>query len=84
MMWHPLAWERNPVIFEMGMAGIHLALGACLFFCALKDHDWIVTHKKLSVHLIVGRGGARIFWMLLGLVIMGAGMLGGWYSLLGR
>ncbi len=67
------------------MAGLFLAMGAFTFICALKDYDWYMMSSKAAIfRLILGRGGARIFYLLMGLLIMGVGVLVGWFSLFGR
>ena len=52
--------------------------GAGLFtiFCAIMDYDWFMEDRKAEfVVTIFGRNGARIFYVLLGLVLITLGIL---------
>ena len=41
-------------------------------FCAVKDYNWFMNHRKAQFFVkLFGRNGARFFYILLGLVIMG-------------
>lgn len=71
-------------------AGIGMILGGLLiggfsFFCAYQDYDWFMENRRAALFvLIFGRGGARIFYMLLGLAFIGGGLIFGLASLLGK
>lgn len=47
-----------------------LACGIFTIFCAAKDYDWFMNHRKAKLFVaIFGRGGARVVYVLLGLVL---------------
>ena len=48
--------------------------GLFAIFCAWKDYDWFMEHRKARFFVaIFGRDGARIFYGILGLLMMGMG-----------
>ena len=62
-----------------------LLIGGFSFFCAYKDYDWFMNNSRAALLvMILGRGGARIFYMLLGVVFFGGGLFVGVATLLGR
>lgn len=82
MMWHFLSRELNPQ--SLGFAVLLLVIGTFTFFCAWKDYDWYMMSSKAALfRLLLGRPGARIVYMLLGVVFIGLGVLTGWLSLFG-
>ncbi len=44
-------------------------------FCAAKDYDWFMNNSKAWLFVkLFGRNGARVFYILLGLVLIGASL----------
>ncbi len=55
---------------------IAVLFGLFTIFCAWKDWDWFMEHHKARFFvLIFGRNGARIFYGILGLLMLGLGVL---------
>ena len=55
---------------------IGLLGGIFAFFCAYKDYDWFMNSRKARVFVkLLGRNGARIFYMSLGVFIIVIGLL---------
>ena len=52
--------------------------GAFSTYCAAMDYDWYMDSRKARFLVtLVGRPMARLFYMVLGIVVMVAGILGG-------
>ncbi len=62
---------------ENQVAGIVCVLvGLFSFFCALKDYDWFMDHRKAKfMAKVLGRNGARYFYMILGGGLATAGVV---------
>jgi hypothetical protein len=60
----------------MILAGVSFAgLGILLMVLAVLDWDYLMNHPKARpVTALVGRTGARVFYALIGLVIVAAGI----------
>ncbi len=55
--------------------GILMAGGAFATICSVLDADWFFSSSKAAFFVaIFGRNGARIFYGLLGVVMMGFGV----------
>ena len=68
----------------LGIMLAGLLIGGFAFFCAYRDFDWFMNNRRAALLvMILGRGGARIFYMLLGLVIIGGGLFIGAAGLFG-
>lgn len=58
-----------------------IGLGAMLSgffsaFCAIKDYDWFIEHRKAALFLkLFGRTGCRIVYIVLGVFLIGVGAL---------
>ena len=58
-----------------GKALVMIALGPCVVFCAYKDYDWFMNHyKAVPLKAILGRDGARLFYIFCGIVIFFIGL----------
>ena len=45
--------------------------GALCIFCSIMDYDWFMNHRKAKFFVnIFGRIGTRIFYIILGAVVM--------------
>ena len=55
---------------EIVLSLLLIACGLFSIFCAYKDFDWFMSHRKARFMVnILGRKGARIFYGALGLAI---------------
>lgn len=53
-----------------------IACGLFSIICALKDWDWFMNHHKARfMAKLLGRTGARAFYVVLGLAICGGGIV---------
>ncbi len=61
---------------EDGIFGIVIFLaGLFSVFCAAKDYDWFMNSSKARLFVkLLGRNGARVFYILLGLVLIGVSL----------
>jgi hypothetical protein len=51
-----------------------IAAGFFTLFCAGMDYEWFMSHRKARFFVnIFGRRGARIFYGLLGAIMLGLG-----------
>ncbi len=58
----------------MGRAALIIFLGAFSLFCAVMNFDWFMESRRARIFVgMFGRDGARIFYGLLGLALMGLG-----------
>jgi len=49
---------------------IFVAIGVFTFVCAAFDFDWFMNHRKAKLFVnVMGRDGARVFYMVIGAVI---------------
>ncbi|MCC7012787.1 MAG: immunity 17 family protein [Planctomycetes bacterium] len=61
---------------EIWLALIVIAVGAFSLLCAIKDWDWFILSAKAKlVVLLLGRKGARIFYAVLGIVLIAMGVI---------
>ena len=52
-----------------------LAAGVFCIFCAVKDYDFFMESSKAALFVkLFGRNGARVFYIILGIVILVAGL----------
>jgi uncharacterized membrane protein YuzA (DUF378 family) len=63
---------------ESMITGIVCVLcGLFSIICALKDFDWFMNNRRAAFFVrIFGRGGARVFYILLGIAIVIFGVYG--------
>ena len=51
--------------------------GFLTIFCALMDYDWFMKHRKAAFFVFLfGRGGARVFYVILGVIVILLGFFG--------
>lgn len=58
-----------------------IAVGVFTLVCALSEFGWFWNHRKAqSLMKLIGKGGCRIFYTLIGTIFLvaGIGMLMGW------
>jgi hypothetical protein len=61
---------------SVGMAIICL-VGIFAVFCAARDYDWFMNHRKARLLVsIFGRTAIRVFYILVGIVLVAVGGLG--------
>ena len=75
------ATTREPTAVKglpMNLIGVGIALiGVFAVIGAVCDWSWFFeSHKAKSFVKLFGRGGARVFYVLLGFFLFGLGMLG--------
>ena len=61
------------VVRHMGsiMPLILIASGVCTIFCAFMDYGWFMNHRKAAFFVaIFGRNGTRVFYIILGIVVI--------------
>ncbi len=62
----------DPLAFKFFMAG-----GFFSIICAIFDVEFFMGHHKAAFLVkILGRNGARVFYVILGLLLVGAGAYG--------
>ena len=55
---------------------IGLVAGLFTIICAAKDYDWFIENRKTWLLIkLIGRDGTRIFYVLLGILIIVLGFL---------
>lgn len=58
------------------VAGLIAACGLFSLVCAAKNYDWFMEHRKArALSAIIGRTGARVFYITLGVALIVAGIL---------
>ena len=58
------------------VASLIVFAGLFSAFCAAKDYDWFMEHRKARyLSAIIGRGGTRAFYIALGVVLIIVGAL---------
>ena len=59
------------IIIFLGKPAAMIACGLACAFCAVMNYDWfMINNKSAPVVAILGREGARIFYIILGVVIV--------------
>jgi len=59
-----------------GKALVMIVLGPAVFFCALMDYEWFMkNHRTIPLRALLGRQGARIVYILAGVVIFFFGLM---------
>ena len=54
---------------------ITLLIGLFSIVCAVKDYDWFMNSSRAAFFVrVLGRGGARVFYVLLGALIITFGV----------
>lgn len=65
--------EKTPI-----PSSILVVAGIFTVFCAIKNYDWFMESNKAKFFVdIFGRDGARMFYIVLGFLIMVFGFLAG-------
>jgi hypothetical protein len=74
----PLAYAAGPKDPPSPAAmGVFALLGLFPIVAAWQDWDWFFEHRKARFFVqIFGRGGARVFYAILGCVIVAGGLMG--------
>ena len=59
------------IIVFFGKAAAMMVCGLCCVFCAVMNYEWfMINNKSAPVIDILGREGARIFYIILGVAIV--------------
>lgn len=60
-----------------GLSALLIVLvGVFCAFCAYKDYDWFMdNHRAWLLVKLFGRNGARVFYIILGVLLMAAGLV---------
>ena len=59
-----------------GKALLMTVLGPCVAFCAFMDYDWFMSsYRAAPLRALLGRGGTRVLYIFLGIVIFFMGLL---------
>lgn len=66
---------ENEKFIMIAMPALLLLAGIFSIVCAWKDYDWFMEHKKAKfMARILGRKGARIFYIVLGTALTAVGV----------
>ncbi|MDR3355172.1 MAG: immunity 17 family protein [Synergistaceae bacterium] len=61
--------SNDLLIFAIPAIGVLCGLFSIV--CALKDYDWFMNSRRAALFVrLLGRGGARVFYVLLGAAII--------------